>query len=303
MAERRGAGRLDFMRLALAQFAVPAVIDAAIERVAAVVADAAADCADLVAMPELCTLPYFPVEPSPEVFDLAEPIPGPTSERLAELASGSAIALNTTLFERVAPGLYANTSVLIDRTGRVVATYRKAHIPDDPGFGEKYYFTPGDAPCAVATLDTEAGPLRVGLLVCWDQWYPEAARLATLQGAELLLYPTAIGWSPDEAAYHTAQHDAWRTTHRGHAIANAVYVAAVNRVGVERETAFWGGSLAVDSAGAVVGEMGHDGAGVVTVDLDLALIERQRRAWPFLRDRRIDLYGGLCRRWLDEAAD
>ncbi|MEM9251263.1 MAG: nitrilase-related carbon-nitrogen hydrolase [Planctomycetota bacterium] len=257
--------------------------------------------ADLVALPELCTLPYFPVEPSLEVFDLAEPIPGPTSAWLSAVARRAGVAVNTTAFERVAAGVYANTSLLIDQHGQVVATYRKAHIPDDPGFGEKYYFTPGDRACEVATLDTDSGPLRVGLLVCWDQWYPEAARLAALQGAELLLYPTAIGWAPDEEAEHSAQHDAWRTMHRGHAIANAVYVAAANRVGVERDTTFWGSSCVVAPDGAMLGEMGHADEGVIVVDIDLELIERQRRAWPFLRDRRIDLYGGLTRRWLGES--
>ncbi|MEM6751192.1 MAG: nitrilase-related carbon-nitrogen hydrolase [Planctomycetota bacterium] len=288
------------IRLALAQFAVPTDASEARARVERAIAAAAAGRADLVALPELCLLPYFPVESATEAFDLAEPIPGPASDWLGEIASGVGVAINTTLFERIAAGVYANTSVLVDREGRLVATYRKAHIPDDPGFGEKYYFTPGDRACAVATLDTDAGPLRVGLLVCWDQWYPEAARLAALQGAELLLYPTAIGWAPDEAAEHAAQHDAWRTMHRGHAIANAVYVAAANRVGVERETTFWGGSCVVAPDGAVLGEMGHADDGVAVVDIDRAAIERQRRFWPFLRDRRIDLYGGLTRRWLGE---
>lgn len=288
------------MRLALAQFAIPDRGEAAFDRVASAVASGASNGADLVALPELCTLPYFPAEPLPEMFDLAEPIPGPTSERLGEIARRSGVALNTTLFERVAAGLYANTSALFDRTGRLVATYRKAHIPDDPGFGEKYYFTPGDEPCVVATLETEAGSARVGLLVCWDQWYPEAARLAALRGAELLLYPTAIGWSPDEVEEHAAQHDAWRTAHRGHAIANGVYVAASNRVGVELGTDFWGGSLVAGPDGRVLGEMSHRDEGVLVLEIDRAAIERQRRVWPFLRDRRIELYGGLTRRWLGE---
>jgi len=288
------------MKLALIQHAVPPDASAAGQRIGDLVATAAERGADLVALPELCTLPYFPVQADPATFDLAEPIPGPTSDFFADLARRHGVAINTSLFERVAPGLYANTAVLFDRVGRLVATYRKAHIPDDPGFGEKYYFTPGDEPCAVASLDTNRGPVRVGLLVCWDQWYPEPARLAALRGAELLLYPTAIGWLPDEADHHAAQHDAWRTMHRSHAIANACYVAAVNRLGVERDTTFWGASMVIDPAGSVVTQLPHDAEEVALVELDIAAIESQRRLWPFLRDRRIDLYGGLTQRWLGE---
>jgi len=287
------------MKLALAQHAVPSDASAAMQCIAGLVATAAERGADLVALPELCTLPYFPVEADPAMFDLAEPIPGPTSDAFAELARRHGVAINTSLFERVAPGLYANTAVLYDRAGQLIATYRKAHIPDDPGFGEKYYFTPGDEPCGVATLETTSGPVCMGMLVCWDQWYPEPARLAALRGAELLLYPTAIGWLPEEAEDHAAQHDAWRTMHRSHAIANACYVAAVNRLGMERDTTFWGASMLVDPAGSVVAQMPHDAEEVAVVEVDTRAIEPQRRLWPFLRDRRIDLYGGLTKRWID----
>ena len=258
--------------------------------------------ADVVCLPELFRSQYFCQREDASLFDLAEPVPGPTTEALGAAARESGAVVVAPVFERRAPGLYHNTAAIIDADGQVRGLYRKMHIPDDPAFYEKFYFTPGDL--GFRAFDTRAG--RIGTLICWDQWYPEGARLTALQGAAVLFYPTAIGWHPHEKeAFGAAQRDAWRTVQRGHAIANGVYVAAVNRVGHEKPVPggpgleFWGTSFLCDPFGIVVAEASTDKEEIVVGEVDLARLEEVRRNWPFLRDRRIDAYAGLDRRFLD----
>ncbi len=263
------------------------------------VLDAAARGAKLVCLQELFASPYFCQTQDPSLFDLAEPIPGPTTELIADAARKARVTVVTPLFERRAPGLYHNSLVVIGPDGATLGLYRKMHIPDDPLFYEKYYFTPGDL--GFTTIDTPAG--KVGPLICWDQWYPEAARLTALSGAELLVYPTAIGWHPAEKAEFGAdQLSAWQTIQRSHAIANGVFVIAVNRVGHEGPSdsglQFWGHSFVADPFGVVIAEAG-EGEETLVVDCDLSRMEFVRRNWPFLRDRRIDAYGDITRRFIN----
>jgi N-carbamoylputrescine amidase len=264
------------------------------------VAQAADQRASVVCLPELFRTPYFCQQEDPANFDLAEPIPGPSTDALARMAADRRVVVVASLFERRAPGLYHNTAVVLDADGTICGRYRKMHIPDDPLYHEKFYFTPGDL--GFAAWPTAAG--RIGALVCWDQWYPEAARLTALAGADVLFYPPAIGWHPAERAeLGTAQHDAWRTVQRAHAIANGVYVAAVNRVGHEGPAdgglEFWGSSFICDPFGVVLAEGPVDAEAVLVVDCDRRHQEDVRRNWPFLRDRRIDAYGGLDKRFRD----
>lgn len=256
---------------------------------------AAARGAQVLCFPELFRSRYFCQTEDAAHFALAEPIPGPSTEALQGLARKRGVVVVGSLFERRAPGLYHNTAVVIDADGRLLGLYRKMHIPDDPRFYEKYYFAPGDL--GFRAFDTRFG--RLAVLVCWDQWYPEAARLAALNGAELLVYPTAIGTWSGELEHQSTQHDAWRTVQRAHAIANGCFVAAVNRVGNEGELRFWGGSFLCRPDGTLAAEAGG-GDEVLVVPADLGDVERQRHGWPFLRDRRIDAYGDLTRRWLHE---
>jgi N-carbamoylputrescine amidase len=262
--------------------------------------EAAGKGAQIVCMQELFRSQYFCQREDAALFDLAEPVPGPTSESFARLARELQVAIIGSVFERRAAGVYHNTALVIDADGSLLGIYRKMHIPDDPGYYEKYYFTPGDLgfPC----FDTRFA--RVAPLVCWDQWYPEAARLAALAGAQVLFYPTAIGWHPAEKARDgAAELDAWRTIQRAHAIANGLYVAAVNRVGYEGppETGleFWGGSFVADPFGQVLAEASHDGEETLIVECDPRRIEEVRRNWPFLRDRRIDAYAGITSRMIE----
>jgi len=262
--------------------------------------EAAGKGAQIVCLQELFRSQYFCQREDATLFDLAEPVPGPTSESLQRLARELQVAIIGPVFERRAAGVYHNTAVVIDADGALLGIYRKMHIPDDPGYYEKYYFTPGDLgfPC----FDTRFA--RVAPLVCWDQWYPEAARLAALAGAQVLFYPTAIGWHPAEKARcGAAEHDAWRTIQRAHAIANGLYVAAVNRVGYEGapETGleFWGGSFVADPFGQVLAEASQDGEETLIAECDPRRIEEARRNWPFLRDRRIDAYQGITRRLIE----
>lgn len=265
--------------------------------------DAAARGAQLVLLQELHTSLYFCQHESTALFDLAEPIPGPSSDSLGAVARELGVVIVASLFERRAPGLYHNTAVVLERDGRLLGRYRKMHIPDDPGYYEKFYFTPGDL--GFTPIDTSLG--RLGVLVCWDQWYPEAARLMALAGAEILLYPTAIGWNPaDEADEQTRQRDAWITIQRSHGVANGLPVLVANRVGFEadptRQTPgaqFWGSSFAVGPQGEFLGQASVGDAEALIVDLDLARSENVRRWWPFLRDRRIDAYGDLLLRYRD----
>ncbi len=273
------------------------------ERAVALADQAAAQGARLICLPELFCSQYFCQREAAELFDLAESIPGPSTEALARVARSRRVWIVVPLFERRAPGLYHNSAVLLDAEGQVAGLYRKMHIPDDPSYYEKYYFTPGDL--GFRAFDTPMG--RVGVLICWDQWYPEGARLTALRGAEILFYPTAIGWHPHEKqVYGPSQHDAWCTIQRSHAIANGVYVAAINRIGHEQPVPgnagieFWGQSFLADPFGQVLAEGSIDREEVLLAEVDPARSEEVRRNWPFLRDRRIDAYTGLDRRFLDE---
>jgi N-carbamoylputrescine amidase len=261
--------------------------------------EAAGNGAQIVCVQELFRSQYFCREENAELFDLAEPIPGPTTMAFSRLAREHGIVIVGSVFERRAAGVYHNTAVVIDADGELLGAYRKMHIPEDPLYFEKYYFTPGDS--GFRTFATRFG--RIGVLVCWDQWFPEAARLTALQGAEVLLYPTAIGWHPAEKEENgAAQREAWELMQRAHAIANGVYVAAVNRVGHEGPAddglQFWGSSFVCDPFGILLGQTSEDGEEVMVVPCDRRRMEEVRRNWPFLRDRRIDVYGDLTRRWL-----
>ncbi len=260
---------------------------------------AAAAGAQIVCLPELFRSPYFCQRQDPALFDLAEPIPGPSTDRLSQAAKEAGVVVVGSLFERRAPGVYHNTAVVFDADGVLLGLYRKMHIPDDPLFYEKYYFTPGDT--GFRAFDTRFG--RIGVLVCWDQWFPEGARLTALHGAEVLLYPTAIGWHPREKAeVGASQREAWELIQRSHAIANGVFVAAVNRVGHEDAVGdgidFWGSSFVSDPFGVVLGRADEDKPELVVVPCDRRRLEDVRRNWPFLRDRRIDVYGDLTKRML-----
>ncbi len=266
------------------------------------VGEAAARGAELVCLPELFRTPYFCQSEDHAQFALAEPVPGPSSEAFSRLAQDKGVAVVAPIFERRAPGVYHNSALVIDADGRLAGLYRKMHLPDDPLFYEKFYFAPGDL--GFRAFDLRPG--RVGTLICWDQWYPEGARLTALAGAALLLYPTAIGWHPSEKAEHGAQQrSAWQTIQRSHAIASGVYVAAVNRVGHEVSAGggdgieFWGSSFLVDPFGVVLAEASLDREEILVGDVSLARIDEVRTHWPFLRDRRIDAYAGLDRRLLD----
>jgi N-carbamoylputrescine amidase len=265
--------------------------------------EAADEGAHVVCLPELFMSPYFCQTEDASLFDLAEPIPGPTSQALAKIAKKFKVVLIAPLFERRAAGIYHNSAAIIDADGRMVGVYRKMHIPDDPSYYEKFYFTPGDL--GFQSFETRVG--RISTLICWDQWYPEAARLSALYGASILFYPTAIGWHPSEKKQNgAAQRDAWQTVQRGHAIANGIYVATVNRIGLEKpaKTAagieFWGSSFIADPQGVMLSEAPVDKEGILVSEVDLAHLEDVRRNWPFLRDRRIDAYGGITERFLDK---
>lgn len=260
--------------------------------------EAASQGATVICLPELFRSLYFCQTHEIELFDLAEPIPGPTTDELGKLARELNVTIVASLFEKRAPGLYHNTSVILLPSGQITGLYRKSHIPHDPLFYEKYYFTPGDT----GFHASQTPHAEVGVLVCWDQWYPEAARATALAGAQLLFYPTAIGWHPGEKAeFGEAQYDAWRTIQRSHAIANGVFVISVNRVGHEGPTdgglEFWGGSFVADPFGRVLATAPHTEEALLVVECDLDAIEQTRRNWPFLRDRRTDLYGVLTRRF------
>jgi N-carbamoylputrescine amidase len=287
-------------RVGLVQMRCGTDPDANVARAVDGVREAAAKGAGIVCLPELFRTQYFCQREDAGLFDLAEPIPGPTSERMAAVARETGASIVVSLFERRAAGVYHNTALVLDADGRLVGRYRKMHIPDDPLYYEKFYFTPGDL--GFGAFDTNVG--KVGTLVCWDQWYPEGARLTALAGADVLFYPTAIGWHPSEKAeYGERQVSAWQTIQRSHAIANGVYVVAVNRVGHEGPAdgglEFWGASFVCDPFGALVGEAPRDRETVLVVECDRALQEDIRRNWPFLRDRRIDAYGAITQRLLD----
>ena len=260
------------------------------------IAEAAKHGADIVCTQELFTTPYFCVTQDPAKFDLAETIPGPTTKALCAAAKKNKIVVIGSLFENRGSEVYHNTAVIIDADGTLLGKYRKNHIPQDPAFEEKFYFTPGYL--GYRSWKTKAG--RIGVLICWDQWYPEAARLTALRGADIIFYPTAIGWLPSEKkALGAAQHNAWETVQRGHAVANGCYVAAVNRVGREGDTEFWGQSFVADPYGRLVAKASEKNEEILYADVDLKLQSEFRRIWPFFRDRRIDTYGDLIKRLSD----
>ncbi|HET6603720.1 MAG TPA: carbon-nitrogen hydrolase [Xanthomonadaceae bacterium] len=294
---------IERLRVSLIQEADRGSAEENLAAIEAHLADAAARGAGLVLLQELHNGPYFCQREDVAEFDRAEPIPGPTTERLGALAAKHGLVVVGSLFERRAPGLYHNTAVVIERDGTLAGRYRKMHIPDDPGYHEKFYFTPGDL--GFEPLDTSVG--RLGVLVCWDQWYPEAARLMSLAGAEMLLYPTAIGWDPVDAEDEKArQRDAWMLIQRAHAVANGIPVLSCNRVGFEqppqgegRGIRFWGSSFVAGPQGEFLAQAAIDRPEVLVADLDLDRSEAVRRIWPFLRDRRVEAYGDLLKRYRD----
>ena len=270
---------------------IPRNIEATVQQIEA----AAKAGANLICLQELFSSLYFCQTEDHSQFGIAEAIPGPTTDRICQVAKENQVVIVAGVFERRTAGVFHNTAVVIETDGSIFGTYRKMHIPDDPYFYEKFYFTPGDL--GFKSFPTSVG--NVGVCVCWDQWFPEAARLTAMQGAEILVYPTAIGWqAPEKEQFGAAQVDAWQTMMRSHAIANGVYVVATNRVGVEDNIEFWGASFVADPYGCVIAQAGLASETIQT-DCDLSLIETARTHWPFFRDRRIDAYTGLTDRWSD----
>jgi N-carbamoylputrescine amidase len=286
-------------RVGLVQMSCSTSPDENLEKAITKIREAAARGAQIVCLQELFRSQYFCREENAALFDLAETIPGPSTQAIGKVAKEAGVSVVASLFEKRAAGLYHNTAAVLGSDGELRGIYRKMHIPDDPLYFEKFYFTPGDT--GFLNFDTPAG--RIGVLVCWDQWYPEGARLTSLQGAQILFYPTAIGWHPHEKAqYGDAQRDAWITIQRAHAIANGIYVAAVNRVGFEGTAEagleFWGSSFVADPFGQIVAQASVDKEEILVVECDPARMEEVRRNWPFFRDRRIDAYGAITNRWL-----
>lgn len=289
-------------KVGLVQMSMGEDVDANLAKAVEFVREAAGKGAKIICLPEMFRSRYFCQAEDHAQFDLAEPIDGPSTNALAKVADESGVTVIAPIFEERALGLYHNSLVLIKPGEPVAGVYRKMHIPDDPAYYEKFYFTPGDM--GFKAFDTDFG--RIGTLICWDQWYPEGARLTALRGAEILFYPTAIGWHPDEKAeFGHRQQDAWRTIQRSHAIANGVYVAGVNRVGHEVQVEgtpgieFWGRTFLSDPFGVIVAEAVDQSEQVVIGEVDPAQIQETRRHWPFLRDRRIDEYGDITRRFID----
>ena len=274
-----------------------------LDRAVSKIETAAQDGAMLVCLPELFTSQYFCQKEDAALFDLAEPVPGPSTEVLRKISKQLKVVIIAPIFERRTAGIYHNSIVVLESDGSMAGLYRKMHIPDDPAYYEKFYFAPGDK--GFQAIHTSLG--KVGTLICWDQWYPEAARLTTLQGAEMLFYPTAIGWHPSEKSQEgKSQREGWQTIQRSHAIANGVFVISVNRVGHEKPAEggdgieFWGSSFICDPFGVVLAEASIDKEETLIVEIDLSRVEEVRRHWPFLRDRRVDAYGGITKRFLDE---
>lgn len=286
----------NIVKVGLVQMSCDPKPAANLKKAIARIAEAAKQGAQIICLQELFRSQYFCQTEDIELFKLAEAIPGPTTEVLGKVARQHKVVILASLFEKRAAGVYHNTAVMIGTNGKIAGKYRKMHIPDDPLYYEKFYFTPGDL--GFKTHDTKYG--KVGALVCWDQWFPEAARLTALSGAEFILYPTAIGWLPDEnEEMNLAQHSAWETIQRAHAIANGVYVVVVNRVGREGKLNFWGQSFVADPFGRIIAKASADKEEILVVDCDLSKIEETRQNWPFLRDRRIDFYAPLSSRYLE----
>jgi N-carbamoylputrescine amidase len=294
---------LEQFTIGLIQMSVFAENDKNLTKAVERIGQAAKKGAQVICLPELFRSQYFCQQENVKFFDLAETIPGPTTKVLSMVAKKHRVVLIVPIFERRAAGVYYNSAAILDADGTLVGVYRKMHIPDDPAYYEKYYFTPGDL--GFQAFDTKYG--RIGTLICWDQWYPEAARITGLLGASVLFYPTAIGWHPSEKALQgKAQRDAWQTVQRGHAIANGMYVAAVNRIGLEKSTSkssgieFWGSSFIADPQGVILAEASVDKEEILIASVDLKHQEDIRQNWPFLRDRRIDAYDGIKQRFLVE---
>ena len=289
------------IKLGLVQTACTADVEANALHTEKQIRAAAKRGANIVCLQELFRSEYFCQAEKHDYFALAETIPGPTTRRFGKLAGELGIVLILPIFERRAAGLYHNSAVIFDADGSQAGIYRKMHIPDDPQFMEKFYFTPGDL--GFKAWDTRFG--RIGVLICWDQWYPEGARLTAMNGAQILFYPTAIGWLPDEKAEHRErQYASWEVIQRSHAVANGCYVASVNRIGYETPEGepgieFWGRSFVADPSGALIAQAGTDREETLVVEIDLAAVEEQRQVWPFLRDRRIDAYSDITKRYLD----
>ncbi len=291
------------LKIALVQTQAGAHSAAAnLERAISSIGEAAKNGAKLICLPELFLSPYFCQVPDDELFNSAELIPGPTTEAISRVAKKENVAVVVPLFERRAPGIYHNSAAVIDTDGSLAGVYRKMHIPDDPGYGEKYYFTPGDL--GFQSIKTKVG--NVGVLICWDQWFPEGARITALKGADVLIYPTAIGWHPHEKEkYGKNQFQAWQTVQRGHAVANGIYVAAINRVGFEKSPTgnsgieFWGQSFLCGPQGQLLAEGSPSEEQILYGEVDRTKMETTRRNWPFFRDRRIDAYDGIEKRFLD----
>jgi N-carbamoylputrescine amidase len=290
----------DKFQIGLVQMTCSADSQENLEKAVDRIREAAKLGAKIVCLQELFRSQYFCREENAELFNLAESIPGPSTETIGKVAREAGVTVIASLFERRAAGLYHNTAAIIGPGGDLLGVYRKMHIPDDPLYYEKFYFTPGD----LGFLNFDTPHARVGVLVCWDQWYPEGARLTALRGADVLFYPTAIGWHPSEKAqYGAAQLDAWQTIQRAHAIANGIYVAAVNRTGYEgtpeQGLEFWGSSFVADPFGQFIAKASTDREEILVVECDPKKAEDVRRNWPFIRDRRIDAYGAITNRWLD----
>jgi N-carbamoylputrescine amidase len=299
MANHNASKRDEKFTIGLVQMACSTDTEENLRNAIRGVREAASKGAGIVCLPELFRSQYFCREENAELFDLAEPIPGPSTEALSTVARELKVAIIASIFEKRAQGLYHNTAAVLDADGSLAGVNRKMHIPDDPLYYEKFYFTPGDL--GFQNFDTRYS--RIGVLVCWDQWYPEGARITSLQGANVLFYPTAIGWHPSEKEeYGAAQLDAWKTIQRAHAIANGVFVAAVNRTGFEgpadKGIEFWGNSFGADPFGRVIAEASNDREEILVVECDPKQMDEVRRNWPFLRDRRIDAYGPIAHRWL-----
>ena len=294
---------LSSLTVGLVQMACGADLAANLLQAAAKCRDAAQRGAQVICLPELFRSQYFCQREDSAWFDLAESVPGPSTEALSKVAKQHNVVIMVPIFERRTAGLYHNSVVVLDGDGSIAGLYRKMHVPDDPAYHEKFYFTPGDT--GFHAIPTSVG--KLGVLICWDQWYPEAARLTTLHGADVLFYPTAIGWHPSEKAQEgETQRSAWQTIQRSHAIANGVFVAAVNRVGHEKPAEggdgieFWGSSFICDPLGVVLAEASTDQEEILVAEVNLSRVEDVRRNWPFLRDRRVDAYAGLTKRFFDE---
>lgn len=296
---------MEKIKIGLVQLSCTANVEGNMAKTLSGIREAAAAGAQIVCLQELFQSLYFCDVEDQKNFDLAEPIPGPSTDVLANLAKELNVVIIASLFERRAPGLHHNTTAVLDADGTYLGKYRKMHIPDDPGYYEKYYFTPGDATettldaSGYRVFDTRFG--RIGVLICWDQWYPEAARITSLMGAQVLFYPTAIGWDLEEKeqVINQEQHDAWETIQRSHAVANGVYVVSVNRVGVENGQQFWGGSFVANPHGRLLYKAPSDQEVVHVEEIDLSKIATYRKTWPYLRDRRIDSYAPILKRFID----